>query len=164
MIQSDLLIYSGVVVVLIGTFILFISGLPLEEKRVIYQDSPFGGIKDYIVKPFRIPSKGKVTCTFSNIAGAATFRIFLTDLFSGLDIDYTWGPRYFEISQHSDQKVSVNLGRGEYALVIDNRNLAVSGKFSLEMEYKEYPREKYAAWGLALIEVGAAMSLVGIAT
>jgi len=163
MIQNELLTYSGTDVVFIGVLILLISGKPSEKKRQIYEDSPFGGIQGYIVKPFRIQRKGTVACTFSNIAGSERFRIFLTDLFAGLDIDYTWGPRYFEITEHGEQKVLVDIGSGEYALVIDNRNLDVSGKFSIEFSHKEYPLEKFAAWGLALIEVGASMSLVGIA-
>ena len=162
MIISDYLTFGGVLIIILGVLILLYSSRPSERKRQIYLDSPFGGIQDFIVKPFRLFGKGLATFSFTHIAGAQNFRIFLTDLFAGLKVDYTWGPRYFEKTEHGDQIFEVDLGRGEFALVIDNRKREVSGRFSLEFKNQEYPNEKYSAWGLALIEIGASMTLVGI--
>ena len=163
MIPSDLLFYSGIIVILVGTAVLLISGFPSDRKRTIFKDYPFGG-HEGIVKPFRLQERGKLTCTLSDLNMVSGVRIFLTDLFPSIDIDYTWGPRYFQITNKNQQPETIDIGRGEYAFVIDSRGARYDGRFSIVFEYKEYPREKFAAWGLALIEVGAAMSLVGIAT
>jgi hypothetical protein len=164
MTPSDILFYLGIVVFLVGVAVLFISGYPSDRKRTIYKEYPFSGFGDIIVKPFRLQSKGKATFTIWNIAGSAHFRIFLTDFFAGENVQFTYGPRYFQISEHGEYNIPVELGRGEYAFCIDNRRDSVSGKFTLEFEYKEYPRERFANWGLALIESGVAMTLVGFAT
>jgi hypothetical protein len=161
MIPSDLSI-GGFMVILFGVLILICSGWASDKKREIYKNYPFNGF-ERIVKPFRIQDKGKLTCTISDLVFASGVRIFLTDLFPSIDIDYTWGPRYFQTSKQGNQILSKNLGRGEYALVIDGEGAHYDGKFSLEFKSREYPNEKYSAWGLALIEIGASMMLLGLA-
>ena len=82
---------------------------------------------------------------------------------ANINIDYTWGPRYFQIAKEGSHTISSDLSRGEYALVIDTRGGSAKGKFSLEYDYHVYPRERLANWGLAFIEVGAAIFVLGLA-
>jgi hypothetical protein len=163
MIQSEFLSLMGIAVILVGIMILIISGSPVEKKREIYSNYPFNGSSERVkVKPFRLFHRGMLTCTFTNIWGASGFRIYLTDLFPSMEIEHTWGPRYFQITREDTQEENHELGSGEYALVIDKRNGNVSGKFSLVVKYREYPRERLANWGLAAIDVGAVFLAVGL--
>jgi hypothetical protein len=115
------------------------------------------------VKPFRLQERGKLICTFSDLSIVSGVRIFLTDLFPSIDLDYTWGPRYFQITHTNQESEPTELGRGEYAFVVDGNGSRYDGKFTLEFEYDVFPKEKWANWGLAFIESGVAIALVGIA-
>ena len=127
---GDLLTYSGLAIVIIGAIILLISGQPSEKKREIFKNFPLRkpgpGV---IVKPFRIPVNGKLTCAFSNIVGASGFQIYLSDFFTLMNVDYRRGPKYFLTTKQGDYKIQADLGVGEYSLVIDSRQGRVDGNF-----------------------------------
>lgn len=162
MTSSEVLFYLGIVVLFVGIAVLFISGVPRDRKRIIYKDYPFSG-HEGLVKPFRLQERGKLTCTLSELAMVGGVRIFLTDLFPSVDIDYTWPPRYFQITNQNQQPEPIDLGRGEYAFIVHSQGSRYEGKVTIEFESKEYPNEKWANWGLAFIESGIAITLVGYA-
>ena len=148
-------------VVIIGVLILLVSGQSNEKKLEIFKNYPFS-LYDEIVKPFRILERGKLTCTFTELMMISSVDIYLTDLSPSDDVDFSSGPRYFQITNQYEQIDPFELGRGEYAFVFDGRGARYSGKYSLEFESIEYPRGKYWIWGLAYIQVGISIILLGL--
>ena len=163
------LIFFGLLL-LVGAFI----GLAYSKKEEneiieIFQEQERTLTNQYI-QPFRMHKNGEIRFQLSakkqeNIIKETTsFRVYLTDLYANIDLDYSYGPRYLEISQPGEYNKTLSLKIGEYNVVFEKEPTEpdIHIKYSLSLNYPQYPYSKYTDWALAFVDIGVSMLLVGL--
>ena len=164
---SDILILIGFLV-LIGAFIgLAYSKKEEHENIKIFQKQTFNLVNQFI-QPFRMHQNGQINIEVDSKIKNKTetqpsFNAYLTDLYANIDMDYSYGPRYFEISQLGTVNKALDLKIGEYNLIFEcSGGSEILVEYSINLIYPDYPYSKYVDWALAFVDIGVSMLLVGL--
>jgi hypothetical protein len=153
---------------LIGAFI----GLAYSKKEEyevikIFQDHSFS-LSDRFIQPFRMHQNGEINIQLDSKInnkgkGITSFNVYLTDLYANVDMDYSYGPRYLELSQLGRTSKTLDLKIGEYNLIFRNSGPSeILIEYSVSLIYPDYPYSKYVDWALAFVDIGVSMLLVGL--
>jgi len=164
---SYILILFGFLM-LIGAFI----GLAYSKKEEneiikIFHKQTFT-LTDQFIQPFRMHQNGEINIqidskTSNKTETATSFNVYLTDLYANIDMDYSYGPRYIEVSQLGKVNKTLDLKIGEYNLIFDCQDLSeILVEYSVNLIYPDYPHSKYVDWALAFVDIGVSMLLVGL--
>jgi hypothetical protein len=95
--------------------------------------------------------------------GIPSFKGYLTDLYTNIEMDYSYGPRYLEFSQIGPISKTLDLKIGEYNLIFESSGESeILVEFSISLIYPDYPYSKYVDWALAFVDIGVSMLLVGL--
>ncbi len=104
MFYYTVLIFVGLLL-LVGAFIGLAQSKKEENEIIeIFQEQEKTLTKQYI-QPFRMHKNGEIIFQLSakkqenKIEETTSFRVYLTDLYANIDLDYSYGPRYLEIRQ-----------------------------------------------------------------
>jgi hypothetical protein len=153
---------------LIGAFIgLAYSKKEEQEIIKIFQKQVFT-LTDRFIQPFRMHQNGEINVQIESKINDKTenpviFNVFLTDLYANIDIDYSYGPRYLEISQLGKVDKSLDLKIGEYNLIFEGSgDSEILVEYNVNLIYPEKPFSKYVDWALAFVDIGVSMLLVGL--
>ena len=164
---SYILILIGFLM-LIGAFIgLAYSKKEENEVIKIFHNQSFT-LTDRFIQLFRMHQNGEIKIQIDSKLNnktetAPTFNVYLTDLYANVDMDYSYGPRYLEVSQLGKVNKTLDLKIGEYNLVFECSDmLEVLVEYSVNLIYHDYPYSKYVDWALAFVDIGVSMLLVGL--
>ena len=164
---SFILILFGFLM-LIGAFIgLAYSKKEENEVIKIFHNQAFT-LTDRFIQPFRMHQNGEIKIQIDSKLNnktetAPSFNVYLTDLYANVDMDYSYGPRYLEVSQLGKVNKTLDLKIGEYNLVFECSDmLEVLVEYSVNLIYHDYPYSKYVDWALAFVDIGVSMLLVGL--
>ena len=91
-----------------------------------------------------------------------SFSVYLTDLYANINMDYSYGPRYFESRKLGLINKTLDLKIGEYNLIFENSGLDILVEYSVSLIYPDYPFSQYVDWALAFVDIGVSMLLVGL--
>ena len=164
---SYILILLGFLM-LIGAFIgLAYSKKEENEVIKIFHNKAFT-LTDRFIQPFRMHQNGEINIQIDSKIKNKTettpsFNMYLTDLYANVEMDYSYGPRYLEVSQLGRVNKTLDLKIGEYNLVFECSDmLEVLVEYSVNLIYHDYPYSKYVDWALAFVDIGVSMLLVGL--
>lgn len=164
---SYILILLGFLL-LIGAFIgLAYSKKEEHETIKIFHKQAFT-LKDRFIQPFRMHQNGEINIQIESNTNNETetepnFNVYLTDLYANIDMDYSYGPRYLEVSQLGKVTKTLDLKIGEYNLIFECSDLSdILVEYSVNLIYPDYPFSKYVDWALAFVDIGVSMLLVGL--
>ena len=153
---------------LIGAFTGLAYSKKVEKENIeIFQNQEFT-LTDSFIQPFRMHQNGEIHIeleakTKDALEAQPSFKVYLTDLYANIDLDYSYGPRYLEFRELGAFKKSLDLKIGEYNLIFKNSsNSEILIKYSIELSYSENPYSEYVDWSLAFIDIGVSMLLVGL--
>ena len=153
---------------LLGAFI-GLSYSKKEEHEIIkiFQKQVFT-LTDRFIQPFRMHQNGEINIQLdSKIKNdeeeeTTSFSVYLTDLYANINMDYSYGPRYFESSKLGLINKTLDLKIGEYNLIFENSGLDILVEYSVSLIYPDYPFSQYVDWALAFVDIGVSMLLVGL--
>jgi hypothetical protein len=165
---SQILILVGFLM-LFGAFIgLAYSKREERETIQIFQEHGFT-LTSRFVQPFRMHQNGEINILLDakvkneSEEQVPSFKAYLTDLYSNIELDYSYGPRYFEFNQLGSFEKIIDLKIGDYNIIFENSGESdILVKFGLILIYPDYPNRKYIDWALAFIDIGVSMLLVGL--
>jgi len=111
---------------LIGAFI-GLAYSKREEREIIriFQERGFT-LSDRFVQPFRMHQNGEINVKLdAKIKNklekqVPSFKAYLTDLYSNTELDYSYGPRYFEFNQLGSFEKIIDLKIGDYNIIFEN--------------------------------------------
>ena len=164
---SYILILIGFLM-LIGAFIgLAYSKREEHETIKVFHKQSFT-LTDRFIQPFRMHKNGEINIQIESKTNNETetepsFNVYLTDLYANVDMDYSYGPRYLEVSQLGKVNKTLDLKIGEYNLVFECSDMSeILVEYSVNLIYPDYPYSKYVDWALAFVDIGVSMLLVGL--
>jgi len=164
---SYILIIIGFLM-LIGAFIgLTYSKKEENETIKIFHKQTFT-LKDRFIQPFRMHQNGEINIQIDSKINNKTettpsFNVYLTDLYANVDMDYSYGPRYLEVSQLGEVNKKLDLKIGEYNLIFEcSESSEILVEYSVNLIYPDYPYSKYVDWALAFVDIGVSMLLIGL--
>ena len=173
--MESIIFYSYILIVcgflmLVGAFI----GLAYSKKEElevikIFQDQSFT-LSDRFIQPFRMHQNGEIFIQLNSRIknnekekGAPLFKVYLTDLYANVGMEYSYGPRYLELSQLGQTSKTLDLKIGEYNLIFESSGVPeILIDYSVSLLYPDYPYSKYVDWALAFVDIGVSMLLVGL--
>ena len=157
----------GGFLMLLGAFIgLAYSKKEEHEVIKIFQKQGFT-LTDRFIQPFRMHQNGEINIQINskskNEEEAVFFNVYLTDLYANINMDYSYGPRYFEFSKLGSINKTLDLKIGEYNLIFETSDGSdIFVDYSVSLIYPDYPFSKYVDWALAFVDIGVSMLLVGL--
>ena len=165
---SYILIIGGFLM-LVGAFIgLAYSKMEEYEVIKIFKDHSFL-LADRFIQPFRMHQNGEIKLQLNSeikneIEGEIPhFKVYLTDLYANIDMDYSYGPRYLELSKLGKTNKTLDLKIGEYNLIFESSGESkILVEYSVSLIYPDNPYSKYVDWALAFVDLGVSMLLVGL--
>ena len=133
--MESIVFYSYILIVcgflmLVGAFI----GLAYSKKEElelikIFQDQSFT-LSDRFIQPFRMHQNGEILIELNSRItnnetgnGVPLFNVYLTDLYANVGMEYSYGPRYLELSQLGQTSKTLDLKIGEYNLRTEQQML-----------------------------------------
>ena len=172
-IDMDTIAFYTYILILIGFLMLIGAFIGLayskkEEHEIIkiFHKQAFT-LTDRFIQPFRMHQNGEINIQIDskikNEEEATSFSVYLTDLYANINMDYSYGPKYFEFSKLGSINNTLDLKIGEYNLIFENSNgTDIFVEYSVSLIYPDYPFSKYVDWALAFVDIGVSMLLVGL--
>lgn len=156
-------------IMLIGAFIdLAYSKKEETEIIKIFQNARIS-LSDRFIQPFRMHQNRAVRVQLSvkktdSTVGDTNFKSYLTDLYSNIDLHYSYGPKYLEFNQFGIYDKMLDLKIGEYNLVFDTKpdERDIDIMYIISLHYSNDPYSSFIDWALAFIDIGVSMLLVGL--